>query len=405
MNTPLDQKPALPPCPVCHSTASVEMIHIQGIPIFCNMLWDSREEALAAESGDMDLVFCRTCAHVYNAAFEDHRMQYSPQYDNTLDYSPTFQKYIRHLADRLVSSYQLQEKDIIEFGCGQGNFLHLLAESGRNRCLGYDPSYNARQADKDDMSDLVSIIPEYYSEQHAHPRADLVVCRQVLEHIKSPVPFLRMIRNAGKDGAVIFVEVPNAMYTLRELGIWDLIYEHYSYFTALSLGRLFGEAGLKPLNMSVAFGGQYLCIEGRAAKQDEMQHPAALDLTPAEAEQDALAFADNYRRTRDEWRRILSEIGQAGEKAAVWGAGSKGITFLNVLPGREVIDTVIDINPNKKGRYIPGTGQQVVPPERIPAILPDVIIVMNPLYLDEIKQTITDMNLPKDIRIMPVNQI
>ena len=195
------------------------------------------------------------------------------------------------------------------------------------------------------------------------------------------------------------------MYTLKELGIWDLIYEHYSYFTALSLGRLFGEAGLKPLNMEVAFGGQYLCIEGRAVKQDEMQNQAALDLAPAEAEQEALAFADNYRRTRAEWRGILGEIGQAGEKAAVWGAGSKGITFLNVLPGGDAVDTVIDINPNKNGRYIPGTGQQVVPPERIPDILPDVIIVMNPLYLDEIKQTITDLNLPKNIRLMPVNRI
>lgn len=405
MTAPLNQKPAPPPCPVCRSTASVEMIHIQGIPVFCNMLWDSREEALAADSGDMDLVFCRTCTHVYNAAFEDHRMQYSPQYDNTLDYSPTFQKYIRHLADRLVSSYQLRGKDIIEIGCGQGNFLRLLAESGRNRCLGYDPSYNAQQTDRVDMSNLVSIIPEYYTEQHANPNADLVVCRQVLEHIKSPVPFLRLIQGAGKNGAVIFVEVPNAMYTLREMGIWDLIYEHYGYFTALSLSRLFGEAGLKPLHMEAAFGGQYLCIEGRAVKHHEMQHQAALDLTPAEAEQDALAFADNYRRIRAAWRRVLDEIGQAGEKAAVWGAGSKGITFLNVLPARDVVNYAIDINPNKNGRYVPGTGQQVVPPERIPAILPDVIIVMNPLYLDEIKQTVTRMNLPKDIRIMPVNQI
>ena len=87
--------------------------------------------------------------------------------------------------------------------------------------------------------------------QHAHHRADFLVCRQVMEHIREPAPFLKMIIEAGSGRAdpVIFVEVPNALYTLRELGIWDLIYEHFSYFTAQSLSRLFVEAGLIPVNI------------------------------------------------------------------------------------------------------------------------------------------------------------
>jgi len=187
------------PCPVCDSTATTNLIQIQDVPLFCNVLWDSRENAVKADRGFIDLVFCHTCAHVYNAAFDPSRMQYSPQYDNALDYSPTFQNYIRELAQRLVSAYQLQGRDIVEIGCGQGEFLRLLAEIGQNRCLGFDPSYNPRQVDTDTFDSRISIIQDYYSEQYAGHRADFFVCRQVLEHIREPAAFLKMIHSTIAD--------------------------------------------------------------------------------------------------------------------------------------------------------------------------------------------------------------
>lgn len=398
-----------PPCPVCNSTATTKLIQIQAVPVFCNVLWDSREKAVKADRGNIDLVFCHTCAHVYNAAFDASRMQYNPQYENTLDYSPTFQKYIRELAQRLVSTYQLQRRDIIEIGCGQGEFLRLLAEIGQNRCLGFDPSYNPRQVDPATFDSRISIIQDYYSEQYAGHRADFFVCRQVLEHIREPAAFLKMIHStiAGNDGTVIFVEVPNAMFTLRQLGIWDLIYEHYSYFTALSLKRLFVETGLNPLNIEETYGGQYLCIEARPPAQNRKIDHIALDLSLMEVANDVQNFADNYRQTISDWRKKLAEIKQSGARPVVWGAGSKGITFLNVLPGAAVIDCVIDINPHKQGLYVPGTGQQVVSPDRLPEIRPDVIIVMNPLYVDEVEKMITDLQLRRDgdVRLMPVDHL
>jgi hypothetical protein len=395
-----------PPCPVCNSIAPAKLVHIQGVPVFCNVLRETREQALRAESGDIDLVFCNSCAHVFNAAFDPERITYNPQYDNTLDYSPTFQKYIRQLTQRLVSAYQLQEKDIIEVGCGQGEFLRRLAQSGQNRCLGFDPSYNDRQDDSEPSNGRITIIQDHYSKQYAHHRADFLVCRQVLEHIKEPVAFLRMIRSAGTGRAdpIIFVEVPNAMHTIKDLGIWDLIYEHCGYFTSLSLSRLFIEAGLTPLNLEEAFGGQYLCIEGHAANQDRERHPAGPDLSAADVKQDVRAFSDNYRHTVSEWQRILAEIRNSGAKAAIWGAGSKGVTFLNLMPSRDVIDFVIDINPHKQGLYVPGTGQQVMSPDRLAETLPEVIIVMNPIYLEEIQEMVNNLNLPKDLNLLPVNQ-
>jgi len=72
------------------------------------------------------------------------------------------------------------------------------------------------------------------------------------------------------------------------------------------------------------------------------------------------------------------------------------------LPGAATIDFVIDINPHKQRRYAPGTSQQVVSPDRLTDICPEVIIVMNPLYLEEISKMINTLKLPagKKVRQM-----
>ena len=78
----------------------------------------------------------------------------------------------------------------------------------------------------------------------------------------------------------------------------------------------------------------------------------------------------------------------AGKRVALWGAGSKGVTFLNSVPGASRIDTVIDINVRKQGKFVPGTGQRVSSPEIIAAERLDQIIIMNPNYVEEIRAKI-----------------
>jgi SAM-dependent methyltransferase len=382
-------------CPVCDTANPTEFAEIRNIPVFCNMLWDSRQGALEAATGNIRLCFCHTCGHVYNAAFDPGRMQYNPRYETSLHYSPAFRHYVLALAKRLVSTYALHEKDVLEIGCGQGDFLRLLADLGNNRCIGFDPSYDPRRNDQDPRSEGLTVIQDYYSEQYSNYPADFLACRQVLEHIREPRRFLEMIRRAadGRKNALIFVEVPNVMFTLKEFGIWDLIYEHYSYFTSLSLSHLFIQTGFNPLNLTESFGGQYLCIEATPLIREQKRDSCALDLSIEAVGHWVNDFAENYRNTVMKWAGKLAEMRQSGIKPVVWGAGSKGITFLNVLKSQETIDYVVDINPHKQGLHVPGTGQQVISAERMAEIRPDAVIAMNPLYLDEIRQMIADQGL------------
>jgi len=198
--------------------------------------------------------------------------------------------------------------------------------------------------------------------------------------------------------------VPNVMFTLKDFGIWDLIYEHCGYFTESSLRHLFVETGFIPLRVSEAFGGQYIWIEAKPSFQKKNFQTTSGQISTDTVGRHVNGFADRYRQQISKWRKVVAELRRSGTKTVVWGAGSKGVTFLNVLNVESGIESVVDVNPHKHGHFVPGTGQRVVSPDDLSGIGPDVIITMNPVYADEIEKMIDARQLRKNrnLTLMPV---
>ena len=93
------------------------------------------------------------------------------------------------------------------------------------------------------------------------------------------------------------------------------------------------------------------------------------------------------------WGSLLAEMKAAGRRAVLWGAGARGISFLNMLKIEDEIRFVVDINPAKHGMYMAGTGQQIVPPEFLRNYQPDIVVITNPIYQDEISRQASDLGL------------
>jgi len=275
----------------------------------------------------------------------------------------------------------------VEIGAGQGDFLVSLCRLGDNHGIGFDPSFNPADAPADER---VSCVQDFYSEKYAATPADFICSRHMLEHIPQPVIFLRTVRRAvnGQSAVTLFFEVPNALYTLRDMGIWDVIYEHCSYFTPSSLATAFSRAQFSVLGQKTVFGGQFLTIEAApsAATPDAPVPESALI-------ESATRFGQLYAEKVAFWRETLRGFSAAGKRVVVWGGGSKGVAFLNILRADSPIEFVVDINPRKAGKFIPGTGQKYVAPDFLRAYQPDVVLVMNPLYTAEIADTLTQMGL------------
>ena len=378
--------PERTPCPVCGSAGASPVLEVEGVPVFCNVLWDTREEARTAARGDIALAFCGSCGTLYNSAFDPELVRYSPTYENSLHFSTVFREFAHELAGRLVERHDLHGKNIVDIGCGNGDFLRMLCGANGNRGVGFDPSYRGAA----NGNGSVRFVREYFSAEHASEPADFICCRHVLEHMDEPRALLETL--AGTRAALYF-EVPDGEYMLREAATWDVIYEHVSYFTAPALTRLFEDFGFGTLDVGSTFGGQYLYIEASG----EAPAPAEPGSSPAELRPLAEDFGTRYAERVATWAERLRELHDAGRQVAVWGAGSKGVTFLNVVPGAEEVGLVVDLNERKHGRHVPGAGHPIQPPEAVSRHRPDVVLAMNPLYVEEIGGTLRKLGVTADV--------
>jgi 2-polyprenyl-3-methyl-5-hydroxy-6-metoxy-1,4-benzoquinol methylase len=386
--------------PICPDSDIVPLIEMIDVPVHCNVLWPTREAALAAPRGDIRLTYLPACGHTFNTAFDPSLMEYTQEYENSLHFSPRFQEYATALAEGLIEKYDLRGKDVVEIGAGKGDFLIMLAGMGGNRGWGYDPSY---EPEPGYVAPNVTFVQDFYTEKYLDQRADLIVCRHVLEHIPDPDAFIDQVRRAvGDQKSVVFFEVPNALWTLRHGGIWDVIYEHCSYFSPASLAHLFQRQGFRVLAVNEVFGGQFLTIEAEPLETEFLPRNSVSNADPADLsalQEDARAFAVSYDAKRNKWRARLNELAAAGKRGVVWGAGSKGVTFLNAMGAGDEIAAVVDINPRKQGKFVAGTGQRIVAPAELAALRPDFVIIMNANYREEIGRMLAEAGVSAQIMV------
>ena len=389
--------PLLLRCPSCASAGPSPFYELGHVPAHDALLMPSRESALAGAHGDIRLAFCPSCGFIFNASFDPQLQAYAPGYEGTQAFSPTFSAFAQRLASDLIARYDLHGKDILEIGCGMGEFLTLLCQIGDNRGIGFDPAYVPGRVE-DDALKRVTFVKDRYSERYAGLRADFLCCKMTLEHISDTAAFVRMVRRGIGDEqhAIIFFQVPNVVRILRELAFWDIYYEHCSYFSLGSLARLFARCGFDVLELWRDYGDQYLMLTARPSSGSPAPLPPQAD-DQAQLAAYVAHFAAKHAQKLAFWQRRLQEAQQKGRCTVLWGGGSKAVAFLTALGVRDEIACVVDLNPFKQGTYLPGTGHRIVSPESLRACQPDLVIVMNPIYRQEIAAEVRRLGLTPEL--------
>lgn len=382
-------------CPSCSSGGLTEFYEAAGVPAHSCVLLATREEALGYPTGDVRLAFCPTCGFITNLAFDPSLIDYTQDYEETQGFSGRFNEFARSLGERLVERYDLRGKEILEIGCGKGEFLVLLCELGGNRGVGIDPSYVPERLD---TTADVRFVRDYYDDRFTDLTGDLVCCRHTLEHIAPTAEFMQRIAisTRARPGAIVFLEVPDVRRVLRESAFWDIYHEHCSYFSPGSLARLFRSTGFEVLDLALDFDDQYILLDARI---DGAPRPSATSLEERveEVAADVETFRTHWHDHTERWTERLRAIHRRGQRAVLWGSGSKGVAFLTTLGLREEVQDVVDINPFRQGMYMPGTGQRIVGPAALQEDRPDVVVVMNPIYRDEIRRDLDGVGLTPEL--------
>jgi len=381
------------PCHACGHPSVDIFYEVDNVPVHSCIMVPSRQAALDFPRGDLRVGVCTACGFLQNDAFDGSRTHYSQKYEETQGFSPTFRKFQTELCKEQNAKYGLRDKAMLEIGCGKGEFLTELCEISGGSGIGIDPSYRPER-NTSEAAERIEFIVDFYSEKYTHLRADYITCRHTLEHIQPVESFMRMVRSTvdDKPEAVLFFELPGGERVLREKAFWDIYYEHCTYFTLGSLARLFRRTGFQLLDLYEGYGDQYLMIEAQPGDPTQgARFPEEDDL--AETLADVESFRAGIGQKFKTLRQDLHDVTDRGGKAVLWGSGSKAVSYLNTLGIQGELEYVVDINPHKHGKFLAGTGHEIVGPEFLRTYQPDAVIVMNSIYLDEIRRNCAELGI------------
>ena len=380
-------------CPSCGNQRASIFYEVKDIPVSSCVLLKTEQEALKFPQGNISLAFCKSCGFIFNSAFDSKKVDYSSIYEDQQCFSSTFNSFAKNLALRLINKHLLHEKNILEIGCGKGDFLALLCELGPNSGVGVDPAYIEGRITGDVLNRLI-FYRDYYSKKYARHTGDFVCCRHTLEHIPNTSEFLSTVRQSigNKMNTQVFFEIPDVFRVLDEQAFWDIYYEHCSYFSPGSLARLFRHCGFEITDLYKGFNDQYLFVEAKPVNQVS----TVLHETEETVQQDAehvQYFIEHYPEKLGFWRKFLQQASAENKRVVVWGSGSKCVAFITTLGITDEIEYVVDINPYRHGLFIPGSGKKIMSPEFLKDYKPDVTIVMNPIYSNEIRQQLNELHV------------
>jgi SAM-dependent methyltransferase len=242
---------------------------------------------------------------------------------------------------------------ILEVGSNDGILLDALRREGFTSVLGLEPARDAREAAR---ARGLETVEGYFTPAVAGALVaskgsfDVVVARQVLEHVQDLAGFREALRLVLRPGGHVLIEVPHFDFCLEALdysAIWE---EHVNYFTRDALRRFLLAGGLEVRDEeAVLFSGEALITVATGGTGAAVPPSATRpDLAPARA------FAASWPQFRARLLDVLARERRRGGKVGLYGAGCRACSLVNFAGLASEIDGVFDDQAEKQGLFLPG---------------------------------------------------
>lgn len=334
------------------------------------------------------ILVCESCWLVQTEDHAGREALFTDDYAYFSSFSSSWLAHSRRYVDAMIGRFGLGKDSMVaEIAANDGYLLQYVKDAGI-ACYGVEPTASTAQAARDRGIDIVQRFfgVELGDELTESGRAaDLIAANNVLAHVPDINDFVSGFAALLKPQGVATFEFPHLLRMVQE-GQFDTVYhEHYSYLSLTAVSRIFTANGLS------VFDVEHLSTHGGslrvfAQRLDTGKHEASAEVarTLDEEQRAGVATPDFYacfqqqaERVKNDLLAFLVELRRSGKRIAAYGAAAKGNTLLNFAGVRpDLLPYVVDLNPAKQGKYLPGSHIPIVAEARLREDRPEYILIL-----------------------------
>ncbi|HLH88132.1 MAG TPA: class I SAM-dependent methyltransferase [Xanthobacteraceae bacterium] len=341
------------------------------------------------------LLVCESCWLAQTEDFAGREALFTDDYAYFSSFSTSWLAHAQRYVGDMIERFDLGAGSCVaEVAANDGYLLQYVRQAGIP-AYGVEPTASTAAAAR---AKGIDIVPEFFGVALAERlvaegrSADLIAANNVLAHVPDINDFVAGFARLLKPGGVATFEFPHLVAMIRECQFDTVYHEHYSYLSLLAVERIFAANGL------VVFDVQQLPTHGGSlrvfAQRSGGRHAATTGLVALrKREADAgvasggfyAGFQQAAETVKDELVRFLLDARRDGALVAAYGAAAKGNTLLNFAGVRsDLVRYVVDRNPAKAGRFMPGSRIPIVAEARLHEDRPDLILILPWNLKDEV---------------------
>lgn len=344
----------------------------------------------------LKVLVCGKCFLVQTEDFAKANELFSDDYAYFSGFSSSWLQHSKKYVSDMSHRFSLDNKSfVIEVAANDGYLLQYV-KALNIPCLGIEPTIStALEARKKG----ISIIDDFFGVKLAkkivkeYKQADLSVANNVLAHVPDINDFVSGFVILLKPDGVATFEFPHLL-KLIEGSQFDTIYhEHFSYLSLLAVENIFNSNGLNVFDAEECstHGGSLRVFAQRSDtnKYKETQRLVRLRKIEISAGMSNMQFYSDFQikvdKVKNNLLSFLIEAKNQGKKVIAYGAAAKGNTIMNYAGIRDdLILYVVDKNPAKIGKYMPGSRLKIMSEEKIKQDHPEYILILPWNIKDEV---------------------
>ena len=344
------------------------------------------------------VLVCEQCWLVQTEDFAQADELFDADYAYFSAFSSSWLTHSERYVSDMAQRFSLNEQShVVEIAANDGYLLQYVKALGIP-CTGIEPTASTASAAR---AKGIDIVEEFFGVNLAKQlvadgkQADLTAANNVLAHVPEINDFVAGFTALLKPNGVATFEFPHLL-NLIELNQFDTIYhEHFSYLSLTAVQHIFAANGLSVFDVQElpTHGGSLRVFAQRTDTglqviNDQvrllLQKEKSVGMRTAEY---YTGFQGKSENVKDDFVAFLIEAKRLGKSVAAYGAAAKGNTLMNFAGIRhDMIRFVVDKNPAKQGKYMPGSRIPIVSEERLIEERPDYVVVLPWNLREEIMQ-------------------